>query len=122
FFFPVQRGALDGIEPVIRPIDDEPGLADAFQAWSASRDAFQKWVAETRPEAPADKWQKLYYRGVRPDGSPGPEDHRTKLRLPPFVQPDGAPLEAPAPKACPVAHKPAAASAILAQAPAQNPA
>ncbi len=126
FFFPVPRGALDGIAPVIRPIDDETGLSDAFRTWSQSRDAFQEWVAETQPEAPADKWQKLYYRGVRPDGTPGPGDHQAKLRLPPFVQPDGTALEPPAPKACPIAHKPAAAPAsahaILAQNAPHNPA
>lgn len=121
FFFPVERGALDGVEPRLRPIADEPGLAEAFEMWSQSRDAFQKWVAETQPEAPADKWQKLYYRGVRPDGSPGPADHVSKLRLPPFRQPDGAPMAPPEPKACPIARKPAAAPAILTQAPAQNP-
>lgn len=131
FLFPVQRHALQEIEPKIRPIAEEAGLAEAFEAWSQSRDAFQKWVAETQPSAPADKWQKLYYRGVRPDGSPGPADHASKLRLSPFVQPDGTPLEPPEPRACPVVHQPAAAPAaplaaapgILAQAaPFQNPA
>lgn len=89
FFFPVERQALTGIEPRIRPIDEAPDLKQAFETWSRSRDAFQKWVAETKPEAPADKWQKLYYRGVGPDEAPGPADHVSKLRLAPFRTVDG---------------------------------
>lgn len=84
FLFPVPRGMLSGVRPRIAPMADEPGLDAAFERWSASRDAFQAWVAQTKPEAPADKWQKLYYRGVRPDGSAGPTDHEAKLRLCPF--------------------------------------
>ncbi len=126
FFFPVQRAAIAGIEPKLRPMTDEPGLTERFEAWSRSRDAFQSWVAETRPEAPADKWQKLYYRGVHPDGAPGPADHKAKLRLEPFRLADGSAPEPPAPKKCPVAHAaPAAAPpAVLAPAasPLQNPA
>lgn len=106
FFFPVPRGALDDVTPAIRPIDDEPGLRESYLAWSKSRDAHQKWVVETKPTTPSDTWQKLYYRGVRPDGSPGPDDHQAKVRLAPFD--DRRPPEArPAAAACPVDHGPA---------------
>ena len=71
---------------------EEEGLTEAFEAWSQSRDAFQKWVEAEKPSAPADKWQKLYYRGIRPDGAPGAADHDSKLRLKPFLQPDGKPM------------------------------
>ncbi|MGE0180122.1 MAG: DUF6065 family protein [Sphingomonas sp.] len=112
FFFPVQRGVLEMIEPRIAPMGEEPGLTEAFEAWSQSRDAFQKWVEETKPSAPADKWQKLYYRGVRPDGEPGPDDHDSKLRLPHFMQADGTRMAPPEPKPpCPAkASTPARAS------------
>ena len=100
FFFPVPRGAMDGIEPVIRPIDDEPGLRDTFKAWSVSRDAHQTWVRETKPTAPADHWQKLYYRGVSPDGQPGIDDHQSKLRLAAFA--DLRPPEQRPEAGCPV--------------------
>jgi hypothetical protein len=103
FFFPVARAALEGVEPRMRPMADEPGLAEQFESWSRSRDAFQAWVEQTHPQAPADKWQKLYYRGVQPDGTPGPADHVSKLRLPPFppqqcpagkaASPDAAPAD-----------------------------
>ena len=108
FFFPVERGVLDRTRPEIRPLSDAPELEDAFSRWSASRDAFQEHVRRTQPKAPADRWQKLYYRGVGPDGEPGPADHQAKLRPPAFER-------------CPVQHapspaKPAAAPAILAAA------
>lgn len=125
FLFPVQRQALLETVPKMCPIEDEPGLREAFESWSQSRNAFQKWVEETRPSAPADKWQKLYYRGVRPDGTPGPADHNAKLRLQPFTRPDGSAVEPPEPRACPVAHEPAAPppNALLAAtaAPMLNP-
>ncbi|MCW3835677.1 cupin-like domain-containing protein [Sphingomonas canadensis] len=89
FFFPVQRNLLEGVEPEIRPLSSQPELERDFLSWSASRDAFQKWVEETHPTAPADKWQKLYYRGLKPDGEPGAEDHVSKLRLPEFRCPAG---------------------------------
>ena len=109
FFFPVQRGVLNDVEPTFRPLDDAPALRDAFADWSASRNAFQAWVEETRPTAPADRWQKLYYRGVNPDGSRGVADHQSKLHLAPpaangIVCPvtgtlaRAAPRSAPAPK------------------------
>jgi hypothetical protein len=105
FFFPIPRGAAGQFEPVIRPIDEEPGLRQAFDGWSKSRDDFQRWVAETRPDAPADKWQKLYYRGIRPDGAEGPADHEAKLRLEPFRQADGSAMT---PAECPIRKPPVA--------------
>lgn len=81
FFFPVQRGVLDEVKPRFRALDDAAELRDAFASWSESRNAFQAWVAKTRPAAPADHWQKLYYRGVNPDGSRGAPDHQSKIRL-----------------------------------------
>jgi hypothetical protein len=102
FFFPIERGGPARFEPVIRPIEEEEGLKEAFDAWSKSRDDFQRWVTETQPSAPAEKWQKLYYRGIRPDGGDGPADHEAKLRLEPFRLPDGSamtPAERPVRKA-----------------------
>lgn len=88
FLFPVERGVLDRMEPVIRPLSDAPELDASFAGWSASRDAFQEHVRRTKPKAPADKWQKLYYRGVGPDSEAGAADHQTKLHVPPFARSD----------------------------------
>nr|WP_249042683.1 DUF6065 family protein [Sphingomonas carotinifaciens] len=111
FLFPVQRGVLDEVRPVIRPLADAPELDSAFSQWSASRDAFQEHVRRTQPTAPADKWQKLYYRGVDPNGEPGAADHESKLRLSSFASQDTVPR-------CPVrgkAAKPMPASPLLAE-------
>jgi hypothetical protein len=96
FFFPIERGVLDGVAPELRPLADAPELEEAFTRWSASRDAFQAHVRKTNPKAPADRWQKLYYRGVGPDGEPGPDDHQAKLRLEPFREASGPPAACPA--------------------------
>lgn len=85
FFFPVERNALLETEPQVRPIDEAPELKEQFERWSASRNAFQEQVRIDRPQAPADKWQKLYYRGVDPDGVKRIEGHQSKLRLAPFA-------------------------------------
>ncbi len=106
FFFPIQRGVAETVRPRVRPIDESPELKRQFEAWSRSRDAFQARMRETPPANPAEKWQKLYYRGVCPADEPGAPDHQSKLRLREFVGlPDGpappwrsqAPSEAAAP-------------------------
>lgn len=103
FLMPVQRAALEQVQPRVLDASREPGLVEAFGAWSRSRDAFQAAVAANPPAAPADKWQKLYYRGLCPDGTPGAPDHLSKLRVKPFRDATGRPVEPPAV----VARKPA---------------
>ncbi|WP_063840156.1 DUF6065 family protein [Bradyrhizobium sp. LTSP885] len=84
FFFPVQRALLDDVEPVMAPIDAEPDLLNRFQEWSRGRDSFVLQMADQPPPAPADRWQKHYYRGVDMSGKEQVADHRTRLRLKPF--------------------------------------
>ncbi len=98
FFFPVQRGVIDAATPELRCIDEAPELKRQFEAWSRSRDAFHEQMRDAPPVRPSERWQKLYYRGVDADGSPGTADHQTKIQPRPFVAPD-------APR-CPVASVP----------------
>lgn len=84
FFFPVQRGVVEAVKPRFLPIGDAPDLAEAFTEWSAARTAFQEEVQRKQPSAPADKWQKLYYRGAMPNGERAAADHEAKLRSCPF--------------------------------------
>jgi hypothetical protein len=97
FFFPTPRGVVDRTRPELRPMEDMPELLQAFDGWSAARADFQDWVRRTKPSAPADQWQKLYYRGLHPDGTSGPADHESKLRLSTFRQTGSR-------RVCPVAH------------------
>ncbi|QJU60057.1 hypothetical protein HL653_22035 [Sphingomonas sp. AP4-R1] len=81
FFFPVERKMIEETVPSFHDIGDAPELHAAFEQWSRSRDAFHKRMREAPPRDPADKWQKLYYRGVCPAGNPGTDHHQTKLRV-----------------------------------------
>ena len=85
FIQPVQRDALERMNPKFVPLNDDPEAARQFAAWSQSRNAFQAKVAEQTPSSGADQWQKRYYRGLDMDDKPGVPDHRAKLRLKPFV-------------------------------------
>jgi hypothetical protein len=84
FLFPVQRGAIEAFAPAFQPLAADPATMQRFQEWSRARDAFHRRMTADPPAAPADRWQKHYYRGVDASGQSGVEDHRTKLRLRPF--------------------------------------
>jgi hypothetical protein len=84
FIQPVERGALERMEPKFVPLADNPEAARQFAAWSRSRDAFQAEVAKTRPAAATEQWQKRYYRGLDMDDRPAVADHQARLRLKPF--------------------------------------
>ena len=81
--FPVERGKLTDIEPEIRLLSSEPELQRAFKQWDESRNRFNAELQQPGSQAQTDRWQKMYYRGVMPDGKPV-EDHITRLRLRPF--------------------------------------
>lgn len=104
YFFPVERGIVERIEPAFVPIDKDPELKAMFERWSRSRDAFHQQMREYPPERPADKWQKLYYRGLTPDGNCPLADHQSKLQLREFAHPELT-GQAPAAMAKPVASK-----------------
>lgn len=100
-FFPTPRGTVDGLRPELRPMEDNPELHASYTGWSAARAAFQAWVAKTQPQIPADQWQKLYYRGLHPQGERGAADHEAKVRPTMFRQTGSR-------RVCPVTHTPAA--------------
>lgn len=84
FFFPLQRDMVESVEPEFRDLASDPEVAAAFHDWSRARAGFNRNLAEPESEARKEKWQKAYYRGLRPDGRDGAPDHRIKLRLRPF--------------------------------------
>ena len=84
FFFPVERGAVEAFEPVFAPLEADPATAARFKAWSEARDSFHAKMQRDPPMAPADRWQKHYYRGLDASGASLAPDHQTKLRLRPF--------------------------------------
>lgn len=83
--FPVQRGGLEQVEPLLRPISENPALQADYQNWSQGRTAFNTALNEPTSEATREKWQKGYFRGVTPRGNPGSDQHLSRLRLKPFA-------------------------------------
>jgi hypothetical protein len=86
--FPVRCGELESAEPELRWLSDNPELKREHEAWTASRARFNTALKEPGSEAQAEKWQKLYYRGLGAEGLPTDmETHRARLRLKPFKPP-----------------------------------
>ncbi|MCG8443588.1 MAG: DUF6065 family protein [Caulobacterales bacterium] len=85
--FPVRRSTLERVEPEIRNISEDLDRKEQNDLWRDSRGGFLQALDAQDPEAVAEKWQKAYYRGVRPDGKPGAKDHQIKLRLAEFAPP-----------------------------------
>ena len=96
FLFPVQRGALQAFDPKLEPISEDGELERRFMDWSRSRDAFHEKMKTAGDVAPADKWQKRYFRGEDAAGERISSHHQTKLRLKPFdaASTTGPPAEA----------------------------
>ena len=95
----VPHGLLDRVEPEIRPLDDDPALRAAYDAYAARRADFNGRLASRDPAAVSDGWQRTYMRG---DASAGrPAFHRSKRRLQPPAEPTRAirqkPVEVPRP-------------------------
>jgi hypothetical protein len=84
-FFPVRRGQLERVEPEVRDIHEDLDRKGQNDAWRDSRAGFLKGLSEKEAAAVAEKWQKAYYRGARPDGKPGTKDHDIKMRLAEFT-------------------------------------
>ena len=107
FVFPIQRGYLEQTRPRLAPLESDPELMSDFKEWSRARNAFGAEVRRSPPKAPADKWQKHYFRGVDVGGRQHIPDHRTRLRVAPFAphEPGTAPpslaVQAPAPEKSP---------------------
>jgi len=85
FFFPVQRGYLQNVNPKFTPMESDPEVMRQFKEWGRSRDEFHARMARGASRSGSDTWQKNYYRGLDIDNRPGATDHSTKLRLKPFT-------------------------------------
>lgn len=81
---PLQRGLMESLEPEFQPLDSAPELAERYRFWAESRGQFNRDLHVPESEAAKERWQKGYYRGMNPDGSPGHSEHQTKSRGKPF--------------------------------------
>jgi hypothetical protein len=84
FFYPVQRGLLNSIEPKFLPLEADRETQSQFISWSQNRHDFQEEMLNKPPKINAEKWQKNYYQGIDLFGKSKVDDHQTKLRLKQF--------------------------------------
>jgi hypothetical protein len=80
FIAPVAYRALEPVQPRIVPIEAAPEQKQAFEQYSRLRAEFNERLHDFDPEASRQRWQKWYFRGVQPDGSPGNPMHLSKFR------------------------------------------
>jgi hypothetical protein len=86
---PVRRGEIESIEPELHLLSENPELKRQHDTWTVNRNRFNIDLRQPGSEAQAKKWQKLYHRGLMPDGeTTGAADHRTRLNVRPFKKPD----------------------------------
>lgn len=84
--FPVARDLIEQVEPEFRDLASDPELHARCAQWTMSRAAFNRDLQVPGSTAQAEKWQKHYMRGQHPDGAPGSQDHRTKLKVRDFIK------------------------------------
>jgi hypothetical protein len=83
--FLVKRGMLEEVEPELRLLSENAALKQQLDAWTANRERFNVELKQPGSDAQAERWQKLYYRGLDVEQAPAPiDDHRTRLRVRPF--------------------------------------
>jgi Family of unknown function (DUF6065) len=83
--FPVNLAAIQQVQPQYAPYETEPDLKEAYQAWQASRNAFNADLELPDSEARKEKWQKSYFQGMGPDAKPTQKAHHwTKLDVKPW--------------------------------------
>jgi hypothetical protein len=87
---PVRRGELEAVEPELRLLSEDLELKRQHDAWGASRSQFNTDLRQPGSPAQAERWQKMYHRGVGPDGMESAADHRTRIKLRPFAKAGGA--------------------------------
>ena len=84
---PVPRGLLEGLNPKILPLSDEPELLGQYKAWEASRAGFLVGLKVHDPDTLKQGWQKDYFRGRTEAGSFEP--HQTRVDLKEFEKRNG---------------------------------
>ena len=64
----------------------EAKAAEYLDGWQRARKDFIQKLEDRDPETEKEGWQKHYFRGLNPDGSPGSGEHQTRIRPKPFVK------------------------------------
>jgi Family of unknown function (DUF6065) len=77
--YPVARNTLPGVEVDVVSLDDHAEVAAGLREWQQRRAAFARDLY-TSPRPLKDAWQRDYFVGRMPDGTPI-EGHQAKLKL-----------------------------------------
>ena len=87
---PIRRGEVETFRPRMRNLSSEPELNKAFDAWSLSRNQFNRALDVAGSEAQEQAWQKEYLQGYGPLGIKAPQ-HQSKLNVREFELPKEPP-------------------------------
>lgn len=79
--FPIRRGELEGVIPVLKSIQVSPEEASAYSDWNQSRTRFNQALQTGQ----AMGWQKHYTKGQDPSGQVYAQ-HQTQNRVRPFQE------------------------------------
>ena len=80
---PIPHAAIDEIEPIVKRIDEDAELNQAYADWAASREGFLEKLQARDEEARKRAWQRDYFRGRTPQGVAGPDSHINRRRVKP---------------------------------------
>lgn len=78
----LEHGRLETVNPTLQDIGSAPELEREMQAWTQSREAFNRRLAEGEPEAMRSAWQRFYMRGETPTAERA-RAHVTRRKLEP---------------------------------------
>lgn len=85
FFFPIPRGVVDNVEPLIREMRADENLLQQHTEWIKSRHTFLKDLNDPNSSATKEKWQRKYFQGQQMAGDVGSAEHQTKIRPKEFI-------------------------------------
>ena len=74
--------SIEQVQPVIRPMEDDPVFHKEYKVWNSERRRFTAGLKMGDEITTEQKWQKHYLKGVSPTGkSVADESHRVKRSL-----------------------------------------
>jgi hypothetical protein len=91
FFFPIEHGLLERVNPIFEHISEYPDLQKQYKSALYKRALlipFEKWKERELKEK--DRFEGWYIRGEMPDGT-NVADHKKRLQLKPFRMGRGSP-------------------------------
>ncbi|HEY3812120.1 MAG TPA: DUF6065 family protein [Caulobacteraceae bacterium] len=78
----LEHARIEKFEPVLRQLEADPVLNGQFEAWSTTRDKFNRRINRGDPEALKEAWQRYYFKGEMPqEQGKAPADHTNKRRM-----------------------------------------